>query len=111
MATMQNALLLASNHEHGVAACGRSPTDPELHTQQFHSGNEHSLRRKLVVGGWPCMVASRHCQQIFHYHSDIASSGNNERECYSMRNFGTYFTGTYVYLLVLQESLLHKKAV
>ncbi len=26
------------------------------------------------------------------------------RECYIMRNFGTYFTGTYVFLLVLPKS-------
>ncbi len=35
MATTQNALLLARKHEHGVAACRRSPTDPELRAQQF----------------------------------------------------------------------------
>ncbi len=77
MATMQNAPLLASKHKHGVAACGRSPTDPESRAQQFHSGNEHSLRRKLVVDGWPCMIASRHCQQIIRYHSDSVGCGHH----------------------------------
>jgi hypothetical protein len=70
MATMQNAPLLAREHKHGVAACGCSPTDPKSRAQQFHSGNEHSLCRKLVIGSWPCMIASRHCQQIILYHSD-----------------------------------------
>jgi uncharacterized protein YunC (DUF1805 family) len=46
MATMQNAPLLANKHKHGVAACGRSPTDTKSCAQQFHSENEHSLRRK-----------------------------------------------------------------
>ncbi len=77
MATMQNAPLLASKHKHGVAACRRSPTDPELRAQQFHSGNEHSLRRKLVIGGWPSMFASRHCQQIVRYHSDSVGCGHD----------------------------------
>ncbi len=37
--------------------------------------------------------------------------GRREQKLYVMRNFGTYFTGTYVYLLVLHKSLLHKSAI
>jgi hypothetical protein len=43
--------------------------------------------------------------------SSLLTAASLISTCYIMRNFGTYFTGTYVYLLVLHESLLHESAI
>jgi hypothetical protein len=51
MATTQNAPLLASKHKHGVAACGRSLTDPELRAQSILEMSIHSAESKLLAAG------------------------------------------------------------